>query len=116
MHVTAYAFRRYLEERYRSIGRAKAGWLAMIDRYKARRPPDWISRHARAGESVVQDAFASDGAVMTAENRVPYISNLSRGIVAYTARIRERALHKLALLKTEKVVEMFNRLKGKGRF
>jgi hypothetical protein len=116
MLVQARTLDNYVAHVASHAGRAKAGWLAMVRGFNGKVNAAWITRHESKHEGVAGYSAGNDRAMMTAENRVPYISNLTRGIVAYTSRIRQKHMEKLAMLKTEKVVEMFNRLKAKGRF
>lgn len=115
MAVSGTQYAKYIAQVARGIGRAKAGWLAMVTRFRARRPPGWIDRHEQRGESWVHESHKEGAMDMIAENRVPYASDLCRGIVAHTMRVRQRAIDKLATLEVAKVVALFNRLRGKRR-
>jgi hypothetical protein len=108
MLVQPSSFYPYLRKVFQHAGRAKAGWLAMVRGFNGKVNATWITRHASKNEGVASYSAGNDRAMMTAENRVPYISNLTRGIVAYTARIRLRHMDKLMRLKAEQITKLFN--------
>lgn len=83
---------RYIRERQKGIGKLKAGWSAVAERYSLRLPA-WVARHGRS-----QSAFYDDlnrqtlGGSLTAENRVDYADILSGQFMDWILNKRVRDL------------------------
>lgn len=115
MHVDAARFNRYLRAASKRVGKLQAGWNPMIRAFRGAPAAAWISRHP--GRGTARSTIRPDGSGFgEGVNRVPYASRFyTPGRLAQSARVRERHMKHLLRMKTDKVVDLFNRMRAKGR-
>lgn len=97
------------------IGRMQAGWNPMIGQFRGGPAQAWVARHS--GRGTAASFIKPDGSGYgIGVNRVPYAGRFyTPARMTFSARLRERHLRKLLKMRTDKVIDLFNRMRAKGR-
>jgi hypothetical protein len=112
MYVPGSAFRRFRAERWKSVGKLKAGFVPAADYFASATGgrstvPGYVRTVPQAGG--YQDAVAKDGSgYILLHDKVPYASRLV-GLIIQTAQNRTEAYgRKVTPAQMNKIVERFN--------
>lgn len=96
------ALQRFVRQKQKLVGRAKAGWVAGARALQVRGLPQWIQRHPEQG--IVIDQLRTDWSAdpyITLRNTVSYIDTLERNVQMVPQALRGRSIAMEARVKAK---------------
>ena len=119
MYVTTSAMRKFRREKYKSIGKNKAGWepaatyFARVTKGRSTVPAFVKKQPIKRGR--FKDAYTKDGnGFATATNLTPYASRMTRYFLKRAQLKTDAYSQKATRKQAEKIAERFNQLQGRA--